>query len=79
MMMKLKDKLPLDHVARQLAADAGQSWNKMADFPGYHRTRWRDEARVQVRKQDPEARIECLPPTWDGREGICFIRKPGQG
>ena len=48
----------------------------MAEFPGYHRTIWRDEARIHVRKQDPEARIECLPPIWDGREGMCFIRRP---
>lgn len=74
--MKLPDKLPLDDVASQLAGDAGQAWNKMADFPGYFRTLWRDEARRQIRKHDPEARIECLPPTWDGREGLCFIRRP---
>lgn len=75
MMMKLKDNLPLDDVASVLAADAGQVWDSMPQFPGYNRRVWRDEARAQIRKQVPEARIECLPPTWDGREGICFIRR----
>ena len=74
-MMKLRDKLPLDDVASVLAADAGQAWSKLPEFPGYNRHVWREEARVQVRKQDPRARIECLPPTWDGRDGICFIRR----
>ena len=78
MMMKLRDNFPLDQVASQLAADAGQAWTQMSDFPGYKRRIWRDEARVHVRKHDPEARIECLPGTWDGREGMCFIRRPGQ-
>lgn len=78
MMKMLKDKFPLDQVASQLAADAGQVWNRMGDFPGYSRRVWRDEARVHVREHHPEARIECLPATWDGREGMCFIRRPGQ-
>jgi|GEM_PF-1880477 hypothetical protein len=78
MMTKLKDRLPLDQVASQLAADAGQVWHQMGDFPGYSRRVWRDEARVHVREQHPEARIECLPATWDGREGMCFIRRPEQ-
>ncbi len=74
-MMKLKDKLPLDAVASVLAADAGEAWTRMSEFPGYNRRVWRDEARVHVRKLDPEARIECLPSSWDGREGMCFIRR----
>lgn len=77
-MTKLKDRFPLDKVASQLAADAGQVWNGMAEFPGYSRRVWRDEARVHVREHHPDARIECLPATWDGREGMCFVRRPGQ-
>ncbi len=65
-------------MAAMLAADAGHVWDKMSGFPGYNRRVWRDEARVQIRKQAPELRIECLPPTWDGREGMCFIRRPGE-
>ncbi len=77
MMTKMQDRLPLDQVASQLAGDAGQAWGRLPEFPGYSRRVWRDEARVHVRKHDPEARIECLPPTWDGKEGMCFIRQPG--
>ena len=58
-----------------VAADAGQSWKDMAEFPGYKRTIWRDNARQHVRRTMPEARVECLPTGWDGREGLCFIRK----
>jgi len=47
----------------------------MAEFPGYKRTIWRDNARQHVRRTMPEARVECLPTGWDGREGLCFIRK----
>ena len=53
----------------------GQAWNRMPEFPGYNRRLWRDEARTRIGKADPDARIECLPSTWDGRDGICFIRK----
>jgi len=78
MMRKLRDNLPLDQLAADLAADAGEAWTKMAEFPGYSRRVWRDEARVQLRQSDPDARIECLPPTWDGREGMCFVRRPAK-
>lgn len=76
MTTKLKDDFPLDQLASQLAADAGEAWNKMAEYPGYNRRIWRDEARGHVRQHHPEARIECLPASWDGREGMCFIRRP---
>lgn len=75
MTMKLRDRLPLDEVASALAGDAGHAWSKMPEFPGYNRRIWRDEARKRIGKVDPDARIECLPPGWDGREGVCFIRK----
>jgi hypothetical protein len=78
MKRKIRDRLPLDTVASQLAGDAGEVWSKMAEFPGYLRTIWREKARLHVRRQDPKARIECLPPTWDGREGMCFIRRPAR-
>ena len=76
-MINVRDNLPLDDLASMLAGDAGEIWIGMAEFPGYKRRVWRDAARAQLRKQVPEARIECLPPTWDGRDGICFIRRPG--
>lgn len=75
MTTKLKDHFPLDQLASQLAADAGHSWTRMAEFPGYNRRVWRDEARIHVREHHPDARIECLPASWDGREGMCFIRR----
>lgn len=75
MIHKLNDRFPLDQIASQLAGRAGQVWNDMGDFPGYSRRVWRDEARVHVREHHPDARIECLPATWDGREGMCFIRR----
>jgi hypothetical protein len=78
MMMKLRDRITLDEVASMLASDAGQVWEKMSSFPGYNRRVWRDEARARIRKADPEARIECQPASWDGREGMCFIRRPGE-
>lgn len=74
-MMRLKDNTPLDHLASDLAADAGQAWKDMAEFPGYKRTIWRDHARLHVRTTMPDARVECLPPGWDGKEGVCFIRR----
>ncbi|WP_083215791.1 hypothetical protein [Rhizorhabdus dicambivorans] len=74
-MMMFKDNTPLDHLASDLAADAGQAWKDMADFPGYKRTIWRDTAKLHVRRHIPDARVECLPSGWDGKEGVCFIRK----
>jgi hypothetical protein len=76
MMKKLRDKITLDEVASMPASDAGQVWDTMSSFPGYNRRVWRDEARARIRKTDSEARIECMPMTWDGKEGVCFIRKP---
>lgn len=61
-----------------LAADAGQVWQRMPEFPGYNRRVWRDEARTEIRKHAPEMRIECLPSSWDGRDGVCFLRKIGE-
>ena len=65
--------IPLDDIAVRLAASDGQAWSEMSDFPGYARNRWRDEARSRVLRDRPGARIECLPPTWDGRDGMCFV------
>ncbi|KRB81527.1 hypothetical protein ASE00_15405 [Sphingomonas sp. Root710] len=75
MTTKIKDQLPLDQLASDLAADAGHAWTKMAEFPGYSRRVWRDEARIHVSEHHPDARVECLPASWDGREGMCFIRR----
>ena len=72
--MRQTESFPLDDVAIRLAADAGQAWTAMNDFPGYTRTIWRDEARLEVLRRQPAAQIECLPTGWDGREGMCFVK-----
>lgn len=73
-MSKKIDTIPLDDIAVRLAAGAGQAWSAMGEFPGYARTIWRDEARLQVLAQKPDSVIECLPMSWDGREGMCFVK-----
>lgn len=67
--------MPLDILASDLAADAGQSWKDMTEYPGYKRTIWRDRAKLHVRQHIPGADVECLPAGWDGKDGICFIRR----
>ena len=78
-MMRQTESFPLDDVAIRLAADAGQAWSGLNEFPGYARTIWRDEARLDVLKREPTARIECQPTGWDGREGMCFVRTARAG
>lgn len=66
--------MTLDSLAVRLAADMGQSWHELCAFPGYARNIWREEARAWVRREYPDAIIECEPDQWDGAEGMCFIR-----
>ena len=75
-MTNLRDHLPLDALASELAGREGEAWKAMADFPGYSRAVWRDRARSHVLANIPGAVVECAPPGWDGRDGICFIRYP---
>ena len=34
----------VERLARQLAQDAGKSWDRMSQYPGFERNEWRDKA-----------------------------------
>lgn len=71
------DKLiDLDDLAVQLAAENGDAWQDLCDFPGYKRNIWREEARLQLLTLMPDAVIEVLPTQWNGRDAGYVARIP---
>ncbi|WP_238147266.1 hypothetical protein [Rhizorhabdus dicambivorans] len=46
--MMLRESFDLDLLAIELAAEQGQAWHEMGDFPGYTRNIWRESARIEV-------------------------------
>lgn len=73
--MMLRESFDLDLLAMELAAEQGQAWHEMGDFPGYTRNIWRESARIEVMQRMPAAKIEAGPPCFDGREGW-LVRLP---
>ncbi len=61
--------LPLDSVARQIAADAGIAWRELSDFPGFSKGRWRDEARWLINNMVPLATVVEARRQWNGKTG----------
>ena len=39
-----------DKVARHMAERSGAAWGALNDYPGYGKTRWREEARALLTK-----------------------------
>jgi hypothetical protein len=70
----MKTTFLLDDLASRLASRAGQAWHCLNEYPGYARNKWREEARADVLRGDPQASFEILPMRWDGREGGCIVR-----
>jgi hypothetical protein len=71
------DKLiDLDDLAVQLAAENGDAWQDLCDFPGYKRNIWREEARSELLRLVPDAVIEVRPATWNGRDAGYVARIP---
>lgn len=64
----------LDNVAQVLAADAGVAWRELPDYPGFSKGRWRDQARLLIRRGAPEARVVDGRPQWDGRTSEDLVR-----
>jgi len=64
----------LDDLAMWLAGRAGEAWTQLSEYPGYKRNKWREEARADVLRENPEASFEVLPMRWDGREGGWIVR-----
>jgi hypothetical protein len=44
--MRTAEEVAIDHIAKAMAANAGQAWDRLDYYPGYLRGRWRDEART---------------------------------
>ena len=40
----------IDRIARTLAGNAGFAWDRLDHYPGYLRTRWREEADRLLRR-----------------------------
>lgn len=78
MMMGTKDVteklIDLDARAVRLAAENGQAWQDLGDFPGYARNMWREEARLELLRLIPEAVVEALPTLWNGRDAGYIAR-----
>lgn len=68
--------IDLDDLAVRLAAENGQAWDKLCDFPGYARNMWREEARLELLKAMPDAVVELLPTLWNGRDAGYVARVP---
>lgn len=66
----------LDLFAMALAADEGQAWHELGDFPGYARNVWREAARLQLAERVPGALFEPLPALHDGRDGGWQVHLP---
>lgn len=70
--------IDLDQMAIRLAAEQGEVWHDLGDYPGYSRNRWREEARLELLKLMPEALVEALPALCDGREAGYIVRLPAK-
>jgi len=57
----------LESVARRIAADAGIAWPELADFPGFSKGRWRDDARWLIRRLAPRAIVIEGRRQWNGK------------
>jgi len=73
-MMDKSKAFMLDSLAIQLAAEAGQLWIELGDFPGYARNIWREEARSRVLKDLPDAVFELLPAEHDWQEERYLVK-----
>jgi hypothetical protein len=72
----MKKGTSLDRIARRMASQAGVAWSELADYPGYVKNLWRDEAHRMILDIAPDAVVQPGQVHWDGSVGDAIVINP---
>jgi hypothetical protein len=62
MMMGItEDDMAVERIARAMASNSGVQWDRLDYYPGYHRGRWREEARTLLKALVESSRARAGP------------------